>query len=83
MKLSFRHDTWIILFKLRICVGNGMVFGSIGEIHVALENKIITLQSKIITRYSTVNEQYENISYTVKTTPGRMMLGEILQSTQK
>ena len=63
--------------------GNGMVFGSIGEIHVALENKIITLQSKIITRYSTVNEQYENISYTVKTTPGRMMLGEILPKHPK
>ena len=63
--------------------GNGMIFGSIGEIHVALENNIISLQSKITTRYSTVNEKYENIDVTVKTTPGRMMLGEILPKHPK
>ena len=63
--------------------GNGMIFGSIGEIHVALENKVISLQSKITTRYNTVNEKYENIDVTVKTTPGRMMLGEILPKHPK
>ena len=63
--------------------GKGMLFGSIGEIQIALDNKFVSLQSKILARYTTVNENYEPITLSVNTTPGRMMIAEILPKHPK
>ncbi len=58
--------------------GEGMIFSNVGEIQMALENNHVSLQSKIKSRYETVNENYELKTVIVETTPGRMLLSEIL-----
>jgi DNA-directed RNA polymerase subunit beta' len=58
--------------------GEGMVFVNIGEIQQALDAKVATLHAKVETRYHTVDAQGKPITIRVKTTPGRMMLSEIL-----
>ena len=63
--------------------GKGMLFSNVGEIQIALDNKIVTLQSKIIARYKTLNNNYESVDVTVETTPGRMKIGEILPKHPK
>ena len=57
--------------------GEGMNFGSIGEIEHALDSGIIHLHSKIKTRHQNVDEQGNKVQYTVDTTPGRMILSTI------
>lgn len=58
--------------------GEGMIFGSIGELHHALERKIVTLHSKIKGRYSFVDENNQKQTKIYDTTPGRLLIGEIL-----
>ncbi len=58
--------------------GEGMAFASIGEVEYALDNKIVTLHSKIKGRVKKIDED-GNISYeVVETTPGRMIMGQLL-----
>ena len=64
-------------------VGEGMIFSDIGEIQIALDNKFVSLQSKVKARFHTVNDNYEPITMTVDTTPGRMLLSEILPKHPK
>ena len=63
--------------------GEGMIFSDLGEIQIALDNKFITLQSKIKAKFHTVDENYEPISKIVDTTPGRMLISEILPKHPK
>ena len=63
--------------------GEGMIFSNIGEIQMALENNHVTLQSKIKSRFETLNDNYESITITVETTPGRMLISEILPKHPK
>ena len=58
--------------------GEGMVFGDMGELHHALENKVVTLHSKIKGRFRTVDEDGNAVSNIYETTPGRMIIGELL-----
>ena len=58
--------------------GEGMVFSDIAEIQHALDNKTVTLHSKIKARYYTVDAENKPIRLVVETTPGRMLLGELL-----
>jgi DNA-directed RNA polymerase subunit beta' len=58
--------------------GEGMVFGTIGEIEQALEAKAITLHTKIKCRYNGVDEHGKSTVTRVETTAGRMLLSEIL-----
>ena len=58
--------------------GEGMIFGDVGEIQQALDAGAVTLHSKITSRYRTVDESGEPITVRVETTPGRMLLSEIL-----
>ena len=55
-----------------------MVFRDIPEIEHALSAKAVSLHSKIQARYETVDENNDPITIRVETTPGRMLLGEIL-----
>ncbi|NBX73059.1 MAG: DNA-directed RNA polymerase subunit beta' [Alphaproteobacteria bacterium] len=59
-------------------MGEGRAFGSIGEIEQALENKVVSLQAKIVARFNGVDDQGQPMVYRVNTTPGRMLISEIL-----
>ncbi len=54
------------------------IFANMDEVKLAIENKTITLHTPIVSRFETVDENGNAIVSTVKTTAGRMMLGEIL-----
>jgi DNA-directed RNA polymerase subunit beta' len=58
--------------------GEGMAFGTLGEIEQALYNKAVTLHSKIRARIDTVDDKGRPIKVRVETTPGRVMLMQIL-----
>ncbi|MGD9968103.1 MAG: DNA-directed RNA polymerase subunit beta' [Hyphomonadaceae bacterium] len=63
--------------------GEGKLFGSIGEIEVALEAGVVSLHSKIKARFETVDENGKSIRRTIETTPGRMKLAELLPKHPK
>ena len=58
--------------------GDGMVFSGISEIQLALEHGAVTLHSKIGCRYVTVDEDGKPVVQRLQTTPGRMLLSEVL-----
>ncbi|WP_316977263.1 DNA-directed RNA polymerase subunit beta' [Shumkonia mesophila] len=58
--------------------GEGMVFTGIGEILQALDAKVVSLHSKITARYRTVDADGKPTVLRIQTTPGRMLLSEIL-----
>ena len=58
--------------------GEGMAFGDIGEIEHALAAGSITVHTKIKGRYRTVDADGNQVSKIYETTPGRMMLGDLL-----
>ncbi len=58
--------------------GEGMIFGNVAEIHHALDSKAVTLHAKIKGRYITRDADGNWVSYIYDTTPGRMLLGELL-----
>jgi DNA-directed RNA polymerase subunit beta' len=63
--------------------GQGMVFNDIGEIEHALFADAVTLHAKIEARYKTVDQNNRPIVRRVKSTPGRMMIAEILPRSPK
>ncbi len=58
--------------------GEGMVFNDIGEIEQALFSDSVTLHAMIQARYKTVDADGKPVTLRVKSTPGRMMIAEIL-----
>ncbi len=58
--------------------GEGTVFGNIGEIEHALQAGAVTMHAKIKARFEGVDENGEPTTTVVDTTPGRMMLSEVL-----
>jgi DNA-directed RNA polymerase subunit beta' len=58
--------------------GEGMLFGSMSEIHHALDAKVVTLHTKIKGRLTMVDEKGKPVTAIYDTTPGRMLLGELL-----
>ncbi|MEQ9124161.1 MAG: DNA-directed RNA polymerase subunit beta', partial [Alphaproteobacteria bacterium] len=58
--------------------GEGMVFADMGELHHALETKAVTLHTKIKGRFKTVDADGKPVSHLHDTTPGRMIIGELL-----
>ena len=58
--------------------GEGMIFGSIAEIQHALDAKVLSLHAKIKGRFRTVDEKGKPVSHIYETTPGRMLLGDLL-----
>jgi len=63
--------------------GEGMVFGNTGELTFALENKVVTLHTKIKGRFTSVDEDGNEVSKIYDTTPGRMLIGNLLPRTPK
>jgi DNA-directed RNA polymerase subunit beta' len=58
--------------------GEGMVFADVKEIQAALDAKAVTLHARVKARYRTIDETGKPIVVRVDTTPGRMLLSEIL-----
>jgi DNA-directed RNA polymerase subunit beta' len=58
--------------------GQGMVFADVGEIEQALDAGAVSLHAKVRARYRTVDSDNNPIIVRVDTTPGRMLLAEIL-----
>ncbi len=58
--------------------GEGMKFNDMGEIEHALYAGVVTLHSKIQARYATVDEHGHPVIRRVQSTPGRMMVAELL-----
>ncbi|MDA0951612.1 MAG: DNA-directed RNA polymerase subunit beta', partial [Proteobacteria bacterium] len=58
--------------------GEGMVFGTVGEIEHALAAGFVTMQTKIRCRYNGVTAQGEPETTIKQTTPGRMLLSQLL-----
>jgi len=63
--------------------GQGKTFGDMASIEHALSEKIISLHTKIKYRYNGVDENGKPKQYWQDTTPGRVMLGEILPKNPK
>ncbi len=59
-------------------LGEGMVFADVGEIQHALDAKAVSLHAKVSARYRTVDSEGNPITLRIDTTPGRMILSEIL-----
>lgn len=76
------QDIVLGLYYLSIAMdgepGEGMSFGSIAEIQHALDAKAVTLHAKIKGRFRTVDEKGKPVSHIYETTPGRMLLGDLL-----
>ena len=58
--------------------GEGMAFVDVGEIQQALDAGVVTLHSRIQARYHGIDEEGNETVTRLKTTPGRMLLSEIL-----
>ena len=58
--------------------GEGMLFTSIGEIEQALESKAVSLHARVKARFHTVDADGKPVVQRVETTPGRMLLSEIV-----
>ena len=58
--------------------GEGSLFHSVTEIQQALDAKTVSLHAKITARYKTVDADNKPITTRVESTPGRMLLSEIL-----
>jgi DNA-directed RNA polymerase beta' subunit len=58
--------------------GEGMAFVNVGEIEQALEAGVVSLHAKVQARYHTVDETGAPVVVRVETTPGRMLMAELL-----
>jgi DNA-directed RNA polymerase subunit beta' len=63
--------------------GEGMAFADVGEIERALDDGVVSLHSRIKARYVGVDEHGARRRIRVDTTPGRMLLSELLPRTPK
>jgi DNA-directed RNA polymerase subunit beta' len=63
--------------------GQGKLFGNLAEIEHALERKVITLHSKIKYRWEGLDENGVEVRRWYETTPGRVMLGQVLPRSKK
>jgi DNA-directed RNA polymerase subunit beta' len=63
--------------------GQGMAFSDMGEIEHAIAAKAVTLHTKIKGRAWTFDENGKRVSKIFETTPGRMILGQLLPDHKK
>ena len=64
-------------------IGQGMAFSNMAEIEHALQSKSITLHTKIKGRGWTYDADGQRVSKLFDTTPGRMILGQLLPDHNK
>ena len=59
-------------------IGEGMAFGNLSEIEMALDSGAVSLHAKVKARFETVNEKGKPVTELVDSTPGRMFLAKEL-----
>ncbi|HWA23570.1 MAG TPA: DNA-directed RNA polymerase subunit beta' [Caulobacterales bacterium] len=64
-------------------VGEGGIYSDMGEIEHALDAGLVSLHAKITSRFETVDDKDNPVRLTVKTTPGRMKIAEVLPKNAK
>ncbi len=63
--------------------GQGKAFGEIAEIEHALAQKVVSLHSKIRYRWNGLDEKGKTVRRWFDTTPGRVLLGQVLPRSTK
>jgi len=63
--------------------GEGKAFSDIAEIEHALDTGVVTLHAKIKARWTTKDVEGNLVSHVVESTPGRMLIAEILPKNHK
>jgi DNA-directed RNA polymerase subunit beta' len=63
--------------------GQGKMFGEMSEIEHALERGVITLHSRIGYRWEGLDDKGKRVRLWFDTTPGRVMLGQVLPKSTK
>jgi DNA-directed RNA polymerase subunit beta' len=63
--------------------GEGMAFANIAEIQMALDTKTVSLHAKIKARFTTVDADGNTVTQRMDTTPGRMLIAELLPKDAK
>ncbi|KTR02930.1 DNA-directed RNA polymerase subunit beta' [Aureimonas ureilytica] len=63
--------------------GQGMAFSDIGELEHAIASKVVTLHTKIRGRIRSIDQDGNETSKIYETTPGRMLIGQLLPKTHK
>ncbi|MGE3627492.1 MAG: DNA-directed RNA polymerase subunit beta', partial [Hyphomicrobiales bacterium] len=63
--------------------GEGMAFGNMAELHHALDSGVVTLHSRIKGRFSSIGPDGKPYSRIFDTSPGRMLVGELLPRDPK
>ena len=63
--------------------GEGMVFTDVAEIEHALDSGSVSLHAKVKARFRTVDENKQPTVEVVETTPGRMLISEVLPRSHK
>jgi DNA-directed RNA polymerase subunit beta' len=63
--------------------GQGKMFGEMSEIEHALERGVITLHSRIGYRWEGLDDKGKRVRLWFDTTPGRVMLGQVLPKSPK
>ncbi|MBN8531358.1 MAG: DNA-directed RNA polymerase subunit beta', partial [Alphaproteobacteria bacterium] len=58
--------------------GEGMAFSGIHEVQLALDARAVSMHTKIKCRYTGVDSEGNEVTQVVQTTPGRMLLSEVL-----
>jgi len=63
--------------------GEGMNFADVGEVQQALDADAVSLHARVSCRYRTVDRKGQPLTVRIKTTPGRILLSEILPRHQE
>jgi DNA-directed RNA polymerase subunit beta' len=63
--------------------GQGMAFGNIGELEHALSSGVVSLHAKVKGRHISLDEKGKKVAKIYETTPGRLLLGELLPKHPK
>ena len=76
------QDMVLGLFYLSIVAdkepGEGMIFGDMAELRHAIDDGVVTLHTKIKGRFKSIDDEGNPVSKIHDTTPGRMIMGELL-----
>jgi DNA-directed RNA polymerase subunit beta' len=62
-------------------VGEGLIFGSLGELDAALEAGAVSLHSKVQVRMETCDAEGRKVTRRISTTPGRAMVMDLVPKT--
>ena len=63
--------------------GDGMAFYSIEEVKHALESKVVSIHAKVKARVKTFDENENEVTIIETTTPGRLLISEVLPINSK